>query len=86
MSVVQISTLASHLPRSVHLFGGEDTLSPVGGCSVVSAISGLDSDSQLGMVWGITLSVLDGSLFLSLFLSLSLPFFAANLSLVPTPT
>lgn len=85
MSVVQIPSLASHLPRPVHLFGG-DTLSPVGGCCVDSALSGLVSDSPAGMVLGITLSVLDGSLFLSLFLTPSLPFFGANLSLVPTPT
>lgn len=35
MDVVQIPFLASHLPQPVHLFG-ETTLSPVGGCCVVS--------------------------------------------------
>lgn len=37
--------------RPAHLFGGA-TLSPVGGCCVVSAISGLLSDSPAGDGFG----------------------------------
>lgn len=79
MDVVQIPSLASHLPQPVHLFG-ETTLSPVGGCCVVS-----DSPAGDGF-GGITLSVLDSALFLFLFLTPSLLSFGTNLSLEHTPT
>lgn len=65
MDVVRIPSLASHPPQPVHLFGGT-TLSPVGGCCVVS-------DSPAG-------DGLGGSLFLSWIAPSSCFFFSHHLS------